>query len=68
MPLSPHGSRQLSRLQRTYDPETAKRILYASKNMGKPGFTDIDRSKGAHHGNPRARHQHRLVRSKAQRR
>jgi hypothetical protein len=62
MPLSPHGSRQLHRLQKTYDPETAKRILYASKNMGKPGFTDIERGKRGHRANPRVRHRSKLRR------
>jgi hypothetical protein len=45
MPLTPHGKRQLARLGRNYDPETAKRILYASRNLGKKGFANIDKSR-----------------------
>ena len=48
-PLSPHGKRQLARLEETYGPETAKRVLYASKNAGKKGFTNIDRGKKRKH-------------------
>lgn len=45
MPLSAHGRRQLSRLSKTYGPEDAKRVLYASKNLRKRGFTNIERKK-----------------------
>lgn len=46
MPLTPHGKRQLKRLKKTYkSTKKAKEVLYASKNAGKKGFTDIDKSK-----------------------
>ena len=45
MPLTPHGERMMSRLEREYDPETAKRVFYASRNMGKKAFKNVDRSK-----------------------
>lgn len=61
MPLTPHGQRQLSRLEQTYDPATARRVLYASKNKGRPGFVNIDRTRGGH-GSPSVRHKRRLIR------
>ena len=51
MPLTAHGKRQLKRLKKTYkSTKKAKAVLYASKNKGKKGFTDIDegRKKGRH--------------------
>lgn len=50
MPLSAHGRRQLARLKKTYkSARKAKAVLYASKNAGKAGFTDIEQ-RGKRHG------------------
>lgn len=48
MPLTPHGKRMKARMEREYGKEKGERVLYASKNAGKAGFTDIDRSRRRH--------------------
>jgi len=45
MPLSPHGSRMKARMEAEYGKKKGDSVLYASKNAGKPGFTNIDRGR-----------------------
>lgn len=45
MPLTPHGKRMKSRMEDEYGKETGDSVLYASKNAGKPGFTNIDKGR-----------------------
>lgn len=42
MPLTPHGERMRERMHREYGSE-GDRVLYASENAGKAGFTNIHR-------------------------
>lgn len=49
MPLTLHGERMKKRMEREYGEEKGDEVLYASKNAGKPGFTNIDRGQKRHH-------------------
>jgi len=46
-PLTPHGERMRERMRDEYG-EKGDRVLYASMNAGKPGFTNIHRTSKRH--------------------